>query len=330
MSVEAMLIEAILTEPDDHVHRLVYADWLLDNDPAREPLVRAQGMLGPSVRSMLGQKLVPIPAGTFRMGSPDDEKDCDPDEPAHEVTLPAYYIGATPVTVQQFRAFVNDRKYETYETAPFGTGWNQEIEGWGLGTYDWSWPGWKQTDNEPVVCLSCDNAVAFCAWLTDQERDSGRVYRLPTEAEWEYACRAWTTTPFFFGEDLLPDQANYDTMQPYRQRRRRPGKGKTTPVGSYPANAFGLYDMHGNVWEWCSDWYDYAYYHEASAHDNPQGPPFGNGRVLRGGSWYNAARDCRSALRRCGDHSLSRYQDGNTGFRLALSMPHPQRDSGPS
>jgi uncharacterized protein (TIGR02996 family) len=323
MSEEAMLVEAILTESDDHVHRLVYADWLLENDPAREPLVRAQGVLGPSVRTVLRQKLVPIPAGTFLMGSPDDEKDRDPDEPAHKVKLTApFYIGATPVTAGEFRAFVWETKYVTLAEQELGTGWNPTSGTWDRGAYHWRHPGWKQQADEPVVCLAWEDAVAFCAWLSEKD---GRDYRLPTEAEWEYACRSWTTTPFFFGEDLLPEQANHNALWPYRERVGAPGPGRTTIVGSYPANDFGLYDMHGNVWEWCHDWYGESWYGTRARRD-PHGPDQGNGRVLRGGSWYNPARDCRSALRRCGHPFFSRYNDGNTGFRLALSMKtKPQR-----
>jgi formylglycine-generating enzyme required for sulfatase activity len=265
---------------------------------------------------------VPIPAGTFIMGSPDDEKDRDPDEPAHEVTLSTYYIAATPVTVRDFSAFVVATRYltEAQQTGE-GVGWNNESGTWEHGFYTWSMPGWKQRLEDPVVCLSWEDAQVFCRWLCELEDNRERVYRLPTEAEWEYACRAGTTTPFFFGADLLREQANYDTRYPYTDGRRGArGVGRTTPVGSYPANAFGLFDLHGNAWEWCHDWYAYGSYQEGSTHD-PQGVEEGMGRVLRGGSWCNPARDCRSALRRCGHAYSSRYQDGNTGFRLALSRP---------
>jgi uncharacterized protein (TIGR02996 family) len=323
MSEEAMLIEAILTEPDDHVHRLVYADWLLDNDPAREPLVRSQAVLGPSVRASLGQKLVPIPAGTFTMGSPEEEEHRDPDEPAHEVTLTRpYYLGARPLTLGEYRAFVGATNHVTVaEQEGFGMGWSRRRRTWEQGAYNWRSPGWKQKDDEPVVCLAWDDSGAFCAWLG---KIDGREYRLPSEAEWEHACRAGTTTPFFFGEDLLPGQANYNTRYPYSGGNGERGVGRTTTVGRYPPNAYGLYDLHGNVWEWCSDWYGSDYYDDGRKRD-PDGPDNGFGRVLRGGSWCNPARDCRSALRRCGHPVFSRYHDGNTGFRLALSMPGPAR-----
>src|SRR5437899_6072620 len=135
------------------------------------------------------------------MGSPRTESNRDPDEKPHEVTLTQpYYLGATPVTVGEFRAFVRATHYRTQ------------------GDYNWQDPGWKQTDDDPVVCLDWVDAVAFCVWLGEQD---GRAYRLPTEAEWERACRAGTSTPFFFGAALLPEQADYDTRHPYRRKGRR-------------------------------------------------------------------------------------------------------------
>jgi uncharacterized protein (TIGR02996 family) len=320
MSEEAMLIEAILSEPDDHVHRLVYADWLLENAPQREPLVRSQGELGPSVVGSLGQKLVPIPAGRFTMGSPEDEPHRDPDETPHPVTLTKpFYLGAAPVSRGQFRAFVEAAGYVTDAERAAGTGWNAATGEWEVG-YSWTIPGWRQKDDEPVVCLSWEDAIAFCAWLSQQE---GRAYRLPTEAEWEYACRAGTSTPFFFGATLSAQQANFNTEFPYPDGEDGPpGVLGTTRPGRYPPNAFGLYDMHGNVWEWCNDWYGFEYF-ESSRERDPRGARNGVGRVLRGGAWGLPARDCRSALRRCGRPEFSRYRDMVTGFRLALSMPRP-------
>ena len=213
MSEEAMLIEAILTESDDDVHRLVYADWLLENAPERESLVRSQGQLGPSLIGSLEQKLVPIPAGTFWMGSPEGEAHRDPDENQHEVTLTEpFYLGATPVSVGQFSAFVEATGYETIAENMVGTGWNAVTGEWERGGYRWTEPGWEQDDDEPVVCLSWEDAVAFCEWLSTAEK---RTYRLPTEAQWEYACRAGTTTAFFFGDELLPRQANFIPHVPY-------------------------------------------------------------------------------------------------------------------
>src|SRR5947209_17317306 len=187
MNEEAMLLEAILTEPDDHVHRLVFADWLNERDDAREALVRAQGALGPSRRTLLNGKLGPAPAGTFVMGSPEGAPRRDPDEAAHEVELTrAFYVGATPVTVREYRTFVSVSGYQTRAEGSAGVGWNAEARMWEMGDgYSWRSPGWKQTDDDPVVCLAWEDAVAFCEWLAED----GQPYRLPSEAEWEYACR---------------------------------------------------------------------------------------------------------------------------------------------
>src|SRR5581483_3890845 len=160
----------------------------------------------------------------------------------------------------------------------------------------WRTPGFPQDDDHPVVCVSWNDAAAFCAWLT---RAAGRVYRLPTEAEWEYACRAGTTTPFHFGESLGPAEANIDGAQPYGGAPPGPSRGGTTRVGSYPANGFGLHDMHGNVYEWCGDWYDPGYYAVSDGRD-PRGPASGSERCVRGGAWNTAAVRCRSGCRKGG------------------------------
>src|SRR5262249_40410528 len=147
--------------------------------------------------------------------------------------------------------------------------------------------GWQQTDNQPVVCVSWNDALAFCTWLAKKE---SKVYRLPTEAEWEYACRAGTVTPYNFGKSVTREQANF------AEGPLDPSRNKTTRVGSYPANAFGLYDMHGNIWQWCADWYDADYYSKLPTKD-PPGPASGTLRVCRGGSFANTVNEIRSAQR---------------------------------
>src|SRR5262249_8893742 len=138
-------------------------------------------------------------------------------------------------------------------------GWNAAEQTWERQpAYSWHNPGWEQADDEPVVCLDHADAEAFCRWLADFER---RPYRLPTEAEGADACRAGTTPPVHFADNLPPEQAKYDASEPYRSKRSRSrGPGRTTRVGSYPPNGFGLYDLHGNAWEWCHDWYQQDYY----------------------------------------------------------------------
>jgi formylglycine-generating enzyme required for sulfatase activity len=159
----------------------------------------------------------------------------------------------------------------------------------------------------PVDTLNWDEAVKFCEVLSSRpaEKRAGRVYRLPTEAEWEYACRAGTTTAYSFGDDesLLGDFAWFTGN----------AGNQTHAVGQKRPNAWGLYDMHGNVWEWCSDWYGD---HSGNAVSDPQGVASGSIRVLRGGGWGHSARGCRSAFRHAGSPS---YRSGNLGFRLALS-----------
>jgi formylglycine-generating enzyme required for sulfatase activity len=167
-------------------------------------------------------------------------------------------------------------------------------------------PSHFKSDNRPVEIVSWYEAVEFCDRLSVY---TGRTYRLPSEAEWEYACRAGTTTPFHFGETLSPEVANYGN------------KGKTTTVGKFPANAFGLCDMHGNVWEWCLDhWHD-GYGEEAPADGSAWvEDEDGSLRVIRGGSWFNNPWHCRSAYRRA---SWIGYRNYNLGFRVVCKVASP-------
>lgn len=204
---------------------------------------------------------VNIPAGTFTLGSPDDETDRGSDETQHRVSLSAFKMSKYEVTFAQYDAFCN----ATGRSKP-------SDEGWGRG-------------NRPVINVNWEDATAFARWMH---------CRLPTEAEWEYACRAGSRTPFNTGYNLTTSQANYDGNYPYGDNPKGSYRQKTLPVGSFSSNAWGLYDMHGNVWEWCSDWY--GAYPESSM-SNPKGPESGLYRVIRGGSWDFYARRCRSAFR---------------------------------
>jgi formylglycine-generating enzyme required for sulfatase activity len=202
-----------------------------------------------------------IPAGTFTMGSPTDEVSREADETRHQVTLSAFKMSKYEVTFEQYDVFcdANGRK-------------KPRNQGWGRGKH-------------PVINVTWNDAVAFADWMG---------CRLPTEAEWEYACRAGTTTPYNTGENLTTAQANYNGKYPYNNNAKGKYRKKTMPVGSFAANAYGLYDMHGNVWEWCSDWYgDYS----TLAQTDPKGPSSGSFRVVRGGSWFYFAVSCRSAFR---------------------------------
>jgi formylglycine-generating enzyme required for sulfatase activity len=194
-------------------------------------------------------------------------------------------------------------------------------------------PTYFQGDvSRPVEGVSWNDAVAYCAALTARERTAGRLpagwrYRLPTEAEWEYACRAGTTTAFHYGDTLRSGIANFDgryeyppcgleTYFCYNPRGTYPPG--TTSVGSYAPNAWGLYDMHGNVWEWCSDWWSESL--PGGSVTDPQGPASGSDRVIRGGGWSTFAIYCRSAFRL---NILPAYRGSLIGFRVVLASGQP-------
>jgi formylglycine-generating enzyme required for sulfatase activity len=166
-------------------------------------------------------------------------------------------------------------------------------------------------EDHPVEQISWNDVQAFCRALSQRD---GVTYRLPTEAEWEYACRAGTTTPFYTGATISTEQTNYDGNYTYGDRRKGEYRQKTTPVASFPANPWGLYDMHGNVWEWCQDWYREEYYKVSAAAD-PTGPASGSSGVLNGGSWADYPGYCRSADR-SGARMTSSYAGG--GFRVVV------------
>jgi formylglycine-generating enzyme required for sulfatase activity len=178
---------------------------------------------------------------------------------------------------------------------------------------NWKSPGFKQEANHPVVCVSWNDVQQFHGWLNSLGLKDGCTFQSPSEAQWEYACRAGTTTPYHFGNQLNGTQANCNGNVPYGTDKKGPNLKKTTLVGKYQANAWGLYDMHGNVWEWCSDWHgDYP----TGSVTDPIGPATGSIRVIRGGCWINGAVICRSAYR-FGDVPSFRFLI--LGFRVALS-----------
>ena len=230
-------------------------------------------------------ELVKIPAGEFMMGSPESEKGHQTDEgPQHRVRIEKpFYMGKHPVTQAQWRAVMGDDD-----------------------------PSHFKGDNRPVEQVSWNDCRQFCDKLSEV---ADRRIRLPSEAEWEYACRAGTTTPFFFGETISTDQANYNVggsaSEDGSQGTRH---NETTPVGSFPPNAFGLFDTHGNVWEWCEDvWHD----------DYTGAPSDGSAwvtggdegrRVVRGGSWYGLEIDLRSANR---SRNRPDGRSDDVGFRVA-------------
>ncbi|QDU98397.1 formylglycine-generating enzyme family protein [Lignipirellula cremea] len=299
--------------------------------------------------SPTGIRMVPVRAGSFEMGMTNEndlklhhrystyqreihdylEKPSFPVQLTHN-----FFLGATEVTRGQFGKFVAATGYQTDAERAKGA-WVFHPDQTGLERFSltegrsWREPGFPQTDDHPVTCVSWRDAMAFCAWLGKEEN---AVYRLPTEAEWEFACRAGTTSPYCSGDDPdgmlaygnAADAALYaqhpDDVTRQRSKGLRPEEGDghvyTSPVGSFKPNAWGLYDMHGNVWEWCSDKYSDRIYTETldlarergsrnqpAVTVDPQGPSdtphhkHGDWRSLRGGSWYVTPFQCRSTVR---------------------------------
>jgi formylglycine-generating enzyme required for sulfatase activity len=256
----------------------------------------------PEVVNSIGMRLALIPQGRFRMGSPKDEDERDDNEgPQHEVEISRpFYLGVFPVTQAQWQAVMGDNPSWFCAT---GSG-KDEVRG-------------MNTDDFPVEMVSWEDATAFLKKLAalEKERGARREYRLPTEAEWEYSCRggACSTTPFHYGNSLSSTQANFDGNYPYGGGDEGPYLHRTCKVGWYQPNAFGLWDMHGNVFEWCSDWFAVDYY-ENSPQRDPQGPSNGSDRVIRGGGWYFNGRGCRAAVR-FGSTPSDRFD--YLGFRVA-------------
>jgi formylglycine-generating enzyme required for sulfatase activity len=274
----------------------------------------------------IGMEMVLIPKGTFLMGSKATEVGRFDNEHQHEVEITkAFYLSKYEVTKGEFAEFVRATGHQTEaeKDGQGGWGYNASTKSWEgrKPHYTWRSTGWEQTDRHPVVNVTWNDAVAFCKWLSEKE---GKKYRLPTEAEWEYGCRAWSQTRYHNG-DNEEGLAQVGNVADASFRRKLPkftwgikaddGYAFTAPVGKFKANAFGLHDMHGNAWEWCQDWYDANYYRNSPRQD-PQGPAdLGAGafRVLRGGAWFNQPRDCRSAFRAARTPS---YRVSDVGFRV--------------
>ena len=261
-----------------------------------------------------------IRGGEFTMGSPASEVDRQSDETQHQVRLSDFLMSKYAVTVADFRRFEGASGYRTDAD---NTGFsviicNCEVNAgkgvnWRCGVSGSVRP--QSEENHPVVHVSWNDAVAYCKWLS---KKTGKQFRLPTEAEREYACRAGSTTPFNTGESLTADQANYGGNCSGKNSLTGVYPQNTVAVNSLLPNAWGLYNMHGNVWEWCSDWYGENYYNVRKANGrvfNPAGPATGSYRVLRGGSWGNEVDCCRSAYRNCGTPQRRSYF---IGFRLVL------------
>ncbi|MCE9531688.1 MAG: formylglycine-generating enzyme family protein [Planctomycetes bacterium] len=266
---------------------------------------------GGSIKNSVGMKLVYIPPGKFLMGSAENEPGRESQEVQHAVEITkGFYLGKHEVTVGQFKQFVMDTNYQTDGErdgkGAYGINEAGKIEEM-HAKFTWKSPGFEQTDDHPVVDVSWNDAKAFSKWLSEKEE---KTYRLPTEAEWEYACRAGTKTAYAHGE--APEGlATMGNGADATARAKYPGwsigiKAKdgytfTAPVGQFKANAFGLHDMHGNVWEWCEDWYEPNSYPKENQID-PTGPTTGKAKVQRGGGWSSDAKRLRSAARVGRDH----------------------------
>jgi formylglycine-generating enzyme required for sulfatase activity len=267
----------------------------------------------------LGLKFVRIRSGHYTMGSPDTEPDRSDDELLHDVKIIEPFMMSTHlVTRRQFAGFVQDANYKTEaEIKGSSEGWTGQ-EWTHIRGMSWRNPGFDQEDNHPVVCVSWNDAQMFVKWL--RERDA-MPYHLPTEAQWEYACRAGSTSPFHVGATLSTDQANYNGTFAYGSAKKGINRRKTTSVGTFPPNAWGLYDMHGNALEWCEDWF--GPYPSGDIVD-PGGPATGERRVVRGGGWSSIQRSCRSAYRGLG--SVPDSHSSYSGFRLCIdagALPDP-------
>lgn len=264
-----------------------------------EIIVRQPGTatcLTESLDAEITLDLVSIPEGVFMMG---DDRHHPDERPIHEVTVKSFYMGKYPITVAQYRAVMGEN-----------AGSGVELD-------------------RPIEQVNWDEAIAFCTKLSQQ---TGREYSLPSEAQWEYACRAHTQTIFYMGETITPDLANYNGDYPYNGAPPGENRGQAIAVGSFPPNAFGLYDMHGNVWEWCLDEYQPSY--QGAPSDGSAAISSTSGdlkrsrpgrvprpwerpkqRVMRGGAWDYVARGCRSAVR-CSLASTIRI--AGCGFRAIL------------
>jgi formylglycine-generating enzyme required for sulfatase activity len=274
--------------------------------------------------AVTGMEFVAVKGGCFKMGDTfgdglDDEK------PVHEVCVSDFSIGKYDVTVGEFRKFSTATGYQTEAEKYDGCAvWNGEKSVYG-NKKSWKSPGFEQDDRHPVVCVSWNDAQEFTRWLA---KESEKEYRLPTEAEWEYAARSGGKQERYAGfsdAGRLARYANFcdaNCEMKFKSAGQDDGYRYTSPVGRYLPNDLGLYDMTGNVWQWCGDWYDEKYYGDRkyygdSLRNNPKGPSAGSDRVGRGGSWGNGYVSVRASNRH---FSSPRFRSINLGFRLVAPV----------
>jgi uncharacterized protein (TIGR02996 family) len=336
--LEPSFLDALHADPTEETSWLALADWLEETgQEERAELIRLTRQLHvlpvlrrsrarttlenrlqellrkgvrpavPEVTNSLGMRFALIPPGRFRMGASTSENGRMKEEmPAHEVTITKpYYLAIHPVTQELFQQLMG---FNPSHFCAQGDG-TQAVNK-------------MNTSSFPVERATWHEAITFCEHLSalPAEQNAKRVYRLPTEAEWEYAYRggACTITPFYLGNTIRSTEANFDGHHPYPRNGgvSGPYHGRPCNVGSYLPNVFGLYDMAGNVWEWCNDWFSETYYRKGPRID-PPGPRGGSRRVLRGGAHWNWGGCCRGA-RRVRNTPESREQA--YGFRVAMNV----------
>jgi len=300
----------------EQITRLEEKRLAMAKPPARlqtQPTTGASSLKDP----VTGMEFVFVKGGCYDMGDTFGDGEAV-EKPVHNVCVSDFYMGKHEVKVGQFMKFVNDTSYKT-EAEKGGGCYTYTGKVWGKdSTKNWRDPGFSQTDEHPVVCVSWNDSNAYIDWFN---RKTGKTYRLPTEAEWEYAARSggknykysWgngSPSGNIADESGKRQFSGWTIWQGYDD-----GYVFTAPEGQFKPNDIGLYDMSGNVWEWCQDRYDKSYYSNSSK-DNPQGPSSGSHRVLRGGSWFDIPGDVRAAGRLRGDPG---YRDSSTGFRVVLS-----------
>jgi formylglycine-generating enzyme required for sulfatase activity len=269
-----------------------------------------------------GMQFVFVKGGCFPMGDSLGDGYAD-EKPAHEVCLDDFYLGGYEVRVGDFRKFVNETGYRTEAESGDGC-YTYRGDKWEKDrNANWRNPGFAIDDRHPVVCVSWNDSMAFTDWL---KKKTGKQYRLPREAEWEYAARdGGKNVKYSWGNgepsgNIADESAKRQFPKQNIWSGYDDGYVFTAPVGSFRPNELGLYDMTGNVWEWCSDWYGQNYY-QGSPKNNPEGPSKGSNKVLRGGSWSNDSRNLRAVYRGGNDPANRSYF---TGFRLGLSAQAAQ------
>ncbi len=256
--------------------------------------------LYPAMHAQAADEFVLIQGGNFEMGSPASENRREKDEGLHHVVLSSFYMGIHEVTQKEYRELTGkDPSQFKGDNLPVeNVSWHDAVLYCNARS--------KAENLTPAYEISGDGANRTVIW-----RREANGYRLPTEAEWEYACRAGTKTPFSTGENVTVDQANYYGTYPYDGYPSGQYRNRTVSTGSFAPNPWGLHDMHGNVWEWCWDWYGH---YDSSRVENPAGPSSGTYRVNRGGGWNDFGRHLRSAYRAAYPPENRTF---NLGFRLA-------------